>query len=259
MNILFTGAAGGLARGAIDILKEFDVKLYVSVHTEKQLELAQKRYQEYPSIHCLKIDITDQIDRDKVSKIDIDVLVCNAGIGEGGSIAEIDMDRVRHNFDVNVFSNFEVIQIVLKNMIQKKKGKIVMMASLAGVIPIPFLGAYCATKASIIKMAETLRKEIKLLPVHIDIVIIEPGLYGTGFNTVMMENKYNEDEKSYFTKEIDMIRAHENIMLTLFQKKNFDTIVTKIVVAVLSDKPKHLYKAPLLQSIGAKLYMIFYS
>ena len=49
----------------------------------------------------------------KIEGLDIDILVCNAATGEGGSIVEIPMSLVRHNFEVNVFSNFELIQKVL--------------------------------------------------------------------------------------------------------------------------------------------------
>lgn len=258
MNILITGAAGGLARATIEKLKQYDVHIWASVHTEKQLELAQERYKNDKQITCLKLDVTDAKDRQKLQKMDIDVFLSNAAIGEGGSMAEIDIDRVRHNFEVNVFSNYALTQIVLKNMIKKGKGRIIMMGSLAGHYAIPFLGSYCATKASIIKMTESLRKELLLLPADIDVVLIEPGLYRTGFNQVMFENKYDAMyKKSYFEDEIALIHEKETLILKYVTRKEYHTIVNQMVRAIVSPHPKQIYKAPFWQSLGIKLYMLW--
>lgn len=51
--------------------------------------------------------------------MDIDCLFNNAAVALGGSIIEADMDYVRENFEVNVFSSFRLLQIVLRNMIEK--------------------------------------------------------------------------------------------------------------------------------------------
>lgn len=70
--------------------------------------------------------------------MDIDCLFNNAAVALGGSIIEADMDYVRENFEVNVFSSFRLLQIVLRNMIEKNKGRIIVMSSLASMFPIPF-------------------------------------------------------------------------------------------------------------------------
>ena len=168
------------------------------------------------------------------------------------------MNKVRENFEVNVFSNFEVIQIALKKMIQKDKGKIIIISSLAGTLPIPFLGSYCATKSSINMLCEVLKKEIKMLSYNIKIVLVQPGMYHTGFNQVMLENKYDwMSVKSYFEKQIESIRKKENIFFNILEKNNINSISNKIVKAIILDNPKFIYKAPLLQVLGVKIYQIF--
>lgn len=258
-TILFTGARSGIQSLVIDKIKHMDYQIYVTVHTQKQLELIQTYYQNDSNITCLKLDITNSKDLEQLKQLDIDILVSNAAIGEGGSMAEIEMDRVRNNFEVNVFSYFRVIQIILKKMIQKKKGKIINMASLAGLVPIPYLGSYCATKASIIKMTEALKLELKDLNTDIQICLIEPGLYYTGFNQVMFENKYDKMEyDSYFQNQIDQIRKREILLCQLLEHKNLNSIVKQIVKAITSQKIKRIYRAPLYQVIGAKLYLLFF-
>ena len=257
-TILFTGARSGIQAKVIDRIKHKDYQIYVTVHNKRQLELVEKYYQEDSNITCLKLDVTCSNDLEQLRKLDIDILVNNAAIGEGGSMAEIPMDLVRSNFETNVFSYFTVIQVVLDQMIQKNKGKIINMASLAGLIPLPYLGSYCATKASIIKMTEALKMELNDLKTNIQICLIEPGLYYTGFNQVMFENKYTWMEKeSYFQNQIDLIRKRETLVSYLLEHKNLNSIVKQIVKAIESKKMKFIYRAPFLQVIGAKLYLLF--
>ena len=68
----------------------------------------------------------------KVMNIKIDVLINNAAIGESGSAAEIDINKYRDTFETNVFCPIELTQIVLKQMIPRKEGRIIFLSSLAG-------------------------------------------------------------------------------------------------------------------------------
>ena len=256
-RILYTGARSGIAINTINKIINEDYYLYLTVHTDKQLEYLQNKYRDNKNIECFKLDITDKKDREKIKNLDIDILINNAAIGEGGSLAEIDMDRVRNNFETNVFSSFEIVQIVLKKMIKKDNGKIIIMSSLASVIPLNFLGAYCGTKASISHMARILKNELKLITSKIKVVLIEPGMYHTGFNQVMLDNKYNNNINSYFNSQIKQIRKKENFIFSLLEKKNYDSISNKIACAIKSEHPKFIYRAPFFQGIGAKIYNIF--
>ncbi len=257
-KILITGARSGIGNALVNRLINKDYYIYLTVHTEKQLSMVKEKYKEYSNIKCLKLDVTQELDRKKVEQLEIDILVNIVGIGYGGSISEIPMDKVRENFEVNVFSSFELVQVVLKQMMMKKKGKLIIMSSLAGILPLNFLGSYCATKASIIQLTTTLKNELKLLNNDIKVVLIEPGMYHTGFNQVMLENKYDwMKEKSYFENELNLIRKSENLFFSLLEKNNLNSIVSKLEKAVEKENPKFIYRAPLFQVVGAKLYQIF--
>lgn len=256
-TILITGARSGISASVIEKIKN-NYNIYVTVHTELQLKAIKVKYQNYKNIKCLKLDITNKSDKEKIKDLDIDILLCIAGVGYGGSISEISMDKVRMNFEVNVFSNFELVQIVIKKMIEKNSGKIIMMSSLASILPIPFLGSYCATKASISMLSHTLKYELKLITDNIKISIIEPGIYDTGFNQVMLENKYSWMEvESFFNNQIEIIRKRENLFFKLLEKNNLDSISNKIVKAIKSNTNKFIYRAPLSQTLAAKIYQIF--
>ncbi len=211
-TILMTGARSGIAADVIKKLKTKNYKIYVAVHTDTQCKRIKKISKNDKNIYCIKLDVTDKEDIKKLNKIDVDILISFAAIGNGGLISEIKMDKVRENFEVNVFSNFEIVQIVIKNMIKKDSGKIIMISSLAGILPLKFLGSYCATKSSIIMLTQVLKKEIKLISKNIKISLIEPGMYHTGFNQVMLENKYDwMSINSYFEEQLNIIRKKKFI------------------------------------------------
>ena len=169
-KILITGARSGIIGKVIDKIKD-NYYIYVTVHTESQLKAIKEKYKNNKNIKCLKIDITNKKDIEKLKDLDIDILISNAAISESGSVLELPIEKLKSNFETNVFANFQVIQIVLKNMIKKGSGKVIIMGSLAGKIPMPFAGAYSATKASIIKLAEALNFELKLLEEKLDFLI----------------------------------------------------------------------------------------
>lgn len=258
-TILFTGARGGIIASVIEKIKNKNYKIYITVHTDTQLEIVKEKYKTYKNIECIKLDVTSKEDRQNIKNLDIDILVLNSAVGYGGSIAEIDMNLVRNNFEVNVFSNFEIVQLLIGNMIQKNKGKIIFMSSLASIYPIPFIESYAATKASIVRLALSLKKELKILKSNIDISIIEPGFYYTGFNQVMFQNKYEwMDIETYFHSCIDLIRKKESFIEKYIEKKNLKSIEKQIVKAIQSKNSDTFYRAPLLQSFLAKSYQIFF-
>lgn len=254
-KILITGSRSGIALSLINKLIKKNYYIYATTRTEKQALRLKEIYKNYNNINCFKLDICNENDRNKINDLDIDVLICDAAISNGGSLTEINIDKVKENYDINIFCNLELIQLYIKNIINKK-GKIIIMSSLAGIIPLNFIGTYSSTKASLIKIAETLKNELKLINKNIKICLIEPGMYKTGFNEYMFENKYG-DYNSYFDDIINKIKLKENLMIKFLCRKNLNSIVKKIKQAIENDSDKFIYRAPLFQVVGAKIYSIF--
>lgn len=118
-KILYTGATSGIAKEVINKLKN-KYYIYIGTHTEKQKQLLKQRYIQEKNIEVIKLDLLNKKDLEKIKKIDIDILISNAAISYGGSISEIELEKVREIFEINVFKNFELVQIVLEKMIKKK-------------------------------------------------------------------------------------------------------------------------------------------
>lgn len=256
-KILITGARSGIISKVIDNIID-DYELYLTGHTDSQVRVMKDKYKNYKNVTCIKLDITNEDDYRKIENIDIDIYIANAAIAESGSMIEMPVDRIRDNFETNVFSNFNLLQRVLQKMIKKGRGKVIIMGSLAGKIPMPFLGAYSGSKASLIKMTEALRFELMLLNSDIKVSLILPGLYRTGFNKLAMDKKYDfMDVNSFFEYQLDFIHSYDKFVL-FFEQRALTSIVNKICQAIYSDNSKFIYSAPFSQNMFVKIISLFW-
>ncbi len=255
MKILITGAYQGIAYLTALTLAERGHVVYLTCHTLKQVKALKEKLGKPKNITIMKIDITKEEDQKKVLDLNIDCLYNHAGIALGGSIIEADMDEVRTNFEVNVFSSFRLLQLVLRQMIDKDKGRIVVMSSLASTLSIPFAGVYSATKSSITSIISALQKEMFLMGTNVKVSLIEPGLYHTGFNQKFLANKY--DDGNYFKDIKKELKTFEKFMFKMLENKSLDSIVVQIVRAIEDKYPKKVYRAPCIQSKLVKIYSMF--
>lgn len=259
MKVLITGARSGIAFLTGITLASRGHFIYMTTHTTKQASEFKKIVDKYNyKIIVFKLDITNIDDRKILDNLDIDVLINHAGIGIGGSVLDLPLEELKRNFEVNYFCSYDIVKRVINKMIKNNKdGRIIITSSIAGIIPIPFLGAYCSTKSAISTMATSLRKELKIINSKIKIILVEPGAYKTGFNQVMIDDiDKNIDKDSVFYNEKNKIHKNLTNIFNLIEKKKLDSIVVKIIASVESNNPKSKYRAPILQKIFAKVYML---
>jgi short-subunit dehydrogenase len=166
------------------------------------------------------------------------------------------MQRVRKNFETNVFSTLELIQVVLKKMMHKKQGTIIVVSSIAGRIPTSFLGPYSMTKFALSGGVAAMRDEIHQVAPDVHISLVEPGAYATGFNQRMFATKYEwMDENSYFWPIIQKLKSQDEDFKKI-EEQTTQGIVKKIVKAVDAHKPHLRYVAPWYQGMYVRLLRI---
>jgi len=262
MNVLITGAASGIGFDTgVSLAKEGHF-VYLTTHYDKQVPGLKEKVKVLgleENIECFCLDITKEKDRRKLFDIDIDCLINNAAIGIGGSVLDLKIEKIKDNFEVNVFSTIEMIQTYAASLfLRKKKGRVIVISSLAGIIPIPFMGSYSATKASLITLTTALKRELSFIKSELDVCLVEPGIYLTGFNKVMIDNKKIMTNESKFSSIYPKISYYQKMLFNIFGKKDTNSITKKIVKASTSDNSKFLYRAPFFQVVGAKLYMFLF-
>lgn len=186
-TILITGASSGFGQGAAIELARLGHTVVATAETWPQVRgLRADASAAGVKLEVIKLNLLDKIDIARAGSYEPDVLVLNAGVMEGGSVVDIPMQRVRESFDINVFGHLELVQAIVPKMVARKAGKIVWTSSMGGILVVPFLGAYCATKHAIEAIAGSMKAE--LAPYGVKVATVNPGVFGTGFNDTGAES-----------------------------------------------------------------------
>ncbi len=109
----------------------------------------------------------------------IDLLVNNAGYLCAGAVEEISIADAKAQFETNYFGVVRMICAVLPGMRERRRGQIITVSSLAGLVPVPYWGQYNASKFAVEGLMETLRYEVR--PFGIKVSMVEPGNIKTPF------------------------------------------------------------------------------
>ena len=168
-NALITGASAGIgSEFARQLAGRAGSMTLVARRDERLIELAGQLQRERPKliVHIRKVDLADLeqleaflewIDREKV---EVDLLINNAGLGDSGPFAESDSDRNKQMTIVNVATLTLLTRHFLPQMIAKHRGAILNVSSSAGFLPIPGSAVYAATKAYVTSFSEALGAEL---------------------------------------------------------------------------------------------------
>ena len=132
---------------------------------------------------ALKLDVTNEAEAaEAVKKAEttfgsIDVLVNNAGYGYVAAVEEGEEVEVRAMVETNFFGLARMIHVVLPGMRHRRRGSIVNISSMGGLVGFPGVGYYNATKFAVEGLSEALAKEVA--PLGIKVLIVEPGPFRT--------------------------------------------------------------------------------
>ena len=181
-TVLITGAGSGFGRAAAVELARRGHPVIAGTLTGAE---AEELVAAHPELTTAKLDITDADDRRQVEGWHVDVLVNNAGLGQVGPLRLVPLDRVRQVFEVNVFGTLAMSQAVIPQMLSRGAGRILIVSSVAGLVAGPFTGPYSMTKHALQAMGAALRAE--LAPAGIDVALVNPGPFATGFNDRMID------------------------------------------------------------------------
>ena len=132
-RVLITGAGTGFGQEAAMRLAEkgFDVIATVEIWAQVQT-LKRQAAARGVTLKVEKLDVTNEGDREKALAWDVEILVNNAGVLEGGSVLDIPAANMRHQFEVNVIGPLLLTQGIAKHMVKRGKGRIVWVSSREG-------------------------------------------------------------------------------------------------------------------------------
>jgi NAD(P)-dependent dehydrogenase (short-subunit alcohol dehydrogenase family) len=217
--VLITGCSSGIGRALAFAFRKRGHRTFATARSPEAVQQLQNE-----GFEALQLDVTrtDSIEQAVGTVIQrakrIDILVNNAGFNLFGPLAEVPIQGVRSLFETNVVGALEVAQKVFVHMAKQGRGRIVNIGSVVGIVPTPYGGPYCASKAALHMISKVLRMEGE--PFGIEVVVVQPGgvrsnLSVTG--SIGLE-RYNCDS-SLYQPVYEQIRKRANMS----QKDAMDT------------------------------------
>ena len=183
-SAVITGSANGIGYSILKRLVEDGIKV-IAIDKDK---IGLKKITKEFNVKTINLDLTNTKELyNKLSKIQTDILINNAGIGRGieGIISAKPKD-IEISTKLNVEAHLHIIKAIVPNMIKRRKGHIVLMGSIAGLYPTQS-AIYGGQKGAVHRIAQSLRIELK--GSRVKLTEICPGRTKTNFGNAAFDNK----------------------------------------------------------------------
>jgi short-subunit dehydrogenase len=186
--VLITGASSGIGRGLALELSRRGAKLGLVARRKDVLdeliaEISGNSNGDNSGVTAISGDVQDAesmraaAEQLRMQFGKIDVLIANAGIGGNDDPTRLDAAKFANVINTNVIGVSNSVAAVIPDMVKRGSGQLVVISSLAAYRGLPKSAAYCASKAAVSAMFESLRLDLK--PRGIDVTIIHPGFIKT--------------------------------------------------------------------------------
>lgn len=137
----------------------------------------------------------------------VQTLINNAGYGAMGAVIDLTDRQLQQQFEVNLFAPIHLTRALVPQMIEHGDGLVVNISSVSGILPTPFAGAYCASKAALTAISDSLRME--LAPLGVRVVTVQPGGIASGFGAAATDQVSLPNDSRY-GPIADFIRTRAN-------------------------------------------------
>jgi len=186
-TVLITGASGGIG---YELAKQFAMNKYNLLLVARSKDKLEKLKDELEKKYMVKVNVivkdlakknaaTELFNQIQKENTNIDILVNNAGVGAYGKFYNIDWQRQEEMIQLNITALTELTRLFLPGMIERKKGKILNVASTAGFQPGPLMAVYYASKAFVLSFTEAIANELS--GTNITVTALCPGPTESGF------------------------------------------------------------------------------
>lgn len=182
MKIFITGGTTGIG---LELTKSYLKDGHsVGICGRSMGKLPKGFREEHKNLKCYELDVSK---RDQVyqaimnfsnsSSENLDLLIANAGIGIGDKSLDMSFSQARDMININVIGVLNSFEAGLELMKKQKNGHLVAVASIAGMVGLPGASAYCASKAAVLALCESMAIDLK--STKISVTAIAPGFIDT--------------------------------------------------------------------------------
>jgi len=188
---LITGATGGIGEIIAKVFCENGAKVAISGTREEKLNEVAGNINAIPIVcNLADIESVKQLAKTAIEKLgSLDILICNAGINADNLAMRMKDDEWQRVIDINLTANFKLIQSVLRGMMKKRHGRIILISSVVGFTGNPGQSNYTASKAGMVGMAKSLAMEVATRGITVN--CIAPGFIRTSMTDALTEEQQN--------------------------------------------------------------------
>lgn len=166
---MITGASAGIGKASAEVFAEHGYDLVLAARRAERLEAIKRELEAKHgvAVSVFPVDLAGIEGPEKLhaavasAGIRVDVLVNNAGVGVSGDFADIDIERETDMLMLNMVALTRLTKLFVCEMVERKSGRIVNIASTASFQPIPGFASYAATKAYVLSFSEALAFELR--------------------------------------------------------------------------------------------------
>ena len=247
-NVLITGATSGIGYELAKIFAENKYNLIISARNKKTLESIKVDFEKK---YGIKVSIFDEDSSQKNSavelfnkvqgeNINVDILINNAGAGYVEEFLKEDSDRDESIMELNMNSLTVLTKLFAREMVKRKSGKILNVASTGSYHPGPYTAVYYATKAYVLSFTEALAVELK--PYNIKVSALCPGATKTNFSkSAGKEDNPTAMKPSYVAKKAYKgLMKNKTTIIPGLQYKAFVMLPRKLVTPIIGKYQKSL-------------------
>lgn len=247
--ILITGASSGIGYEMAQQLAALKYNLILTARSEDilvamQQELSSKYGStvQYIAKDLSKTEQAIQLFNDiKSANYQVSHLVNNAGFGDYGSFLETSLEKELNMIDLNVSSLVILSKLFAKDMVARKRGRIMNVSSVIAYLPFPYQSVYSATKSFVLAFSETLAAELEGSGVVV--TTLAPGVTETAFissemrETNLLKSNKPTSVKTVATEGVKLLLHGKGTKIIGFQNK-FNSILAGILPGAVMMKIK---------------------
>jgi NAD(P)-dependent dehydrogenase (short-subunit alcohol dehydrogenase family) len=238
--VLITGCSSGIGYATAELLADRGWNVYATARNPGVVSVLEAK-----GAKLLPLDVTDEESMTNAVQTvtqqegAVGILINNAGYSQNGAVESVPMDKVRSQFETNVFGLIRMCQLVLPGMRAQKWGKIVNLSSMGGRLTFPGGGLYHASKYAVEALSDAMRYEVASFGV--DVILIEPGLITTNFEATSVKGVPQEGPYAEFNR--DVAKATENAYKGPLSKLGGgpEAVAKTIMGALEAKRPKARY------------------
>ncbi|WP_454802436.1 SDR family NAD(P)-dependent oxidoreductase [Mucilaginibacter phyllosphaerae] len=209
---LITGATSGIGYELAKLFAKDNYNLIIVSRNQQQLDITAKELQEngidvitFAKDLFNRNEVFSLCEDVKLTGIQVDVLVNDAGQGAYGLFQDNDIERELKIIDLNIGALTILTKHFLKEMVARNDGKILNLASIASETPGPWQAVYHGTKAYVLSLTEAIREEVK--DTNITVTALLPGATDTDFfNKAGMQNAKIVQDKESLSNPADVAK-----------------------------------------------------